>query len=208
MLNNKGFDEWAKTYDYSVHKQSNTYPFDGYYKVLGSIHDLIKIRKSKTVLDLGIGTGLLSKVLYESGMHIYGVDFSTEMLSQAKEKMPDAHFFQSNLNYGLPDALDDKNFDYIISSYAFHHLEHQRKITVCHQLMKHLNVGGKLIIGDIGFKTKDDLKVCQQENYKSWDSDEHYMIGDQLIKDFRRLGYQIKYKQISSCAGIFVISKD
>lgn len=42
MLNNKGFDLWADSYDKTVgiSDEENTYPFAGYKKVLGSFFRL------------------------------------------------------------------------------------------------------------------------------------------------------------------------
>lgn len=63
MLNSKGFDLWADNYDKSVNlsEEENTYPFAGYKNVLGNIYHKIREKKGKTILDIGFGTGILSK---------------------------------------------------------------------------------------------------------------------------------------------------
>src|SRR4051812_45289036 len=43
-------------------------------------------KKPKTILDLGCGTGGHALLLADKGYKVHGVDFSSEMLKQAKEK--------------------------------------------------------------------------------------------------------------------------
>ena len=67
MLNDRGFDLWADEYDKIVglSEENGTYPFAGYQDVLNFIYNDILIHHGKKVLDLGFGTGTLSKKLYE-----------------------------------------------------------------------------------------------------------------------------------------------
>ena len=86
MLNNKGFDQWSGAYDEDILRMQNEgYPFEGYYHTLGMIQNKVLDCNAKLVLDIGIGTGLLSEVLYNKGVQITGVDFSAKMLDQAKQ---------------------------------------------------------------------------------------------------------------------------
>ena len=78
MLDNKGFDLWADGYDAAVglSDEENSYPFAGYKDVLGYIFQEIMTKKKAKVLDIGFGTGTLTKKLYENGCDVYGQDFS------------------------------------------------------------------------------------------------------------------------------------
>ena len=102
MLDNKGFDEWAGTYDESISRWETGYPFEGYYKVLANIRKQISPTQSKKVLDIGVGTGLLSYELYRSGAMIWAIDFSDEMIKRARQKMPQATFFLHDIKGGFP----------------------------------------------------------------------------------------------------------
>ena len=81
MLGDKGFDKWAGNYDASIPSLSNGYPFEGYYDVLAAVTHQVKTGKETKILDLGIGTGLLSVELYSRGVQVWGVDFSEKMLT-------------------------------------------------------------------------------------------------------------------------------
>lgn len=78
MLNNRGFDLWADDYDKSVglSDEDGAYPFAGYKSILNTIYNRVLNSASKTVLDIGFGTGTLTSKLYEQGCEIYGQDFS------------------------------------------------------------------------------------------------------------------------------------
>lgn len=88
MLDSKGFDLWSDDYDKSVNlsEEENTYPFAGYKNILGKIYQTVRNSSGKTILDIGFGTGILSKKFYDDGYTIYGIDFSEKMIEKAKEK--------------------------------------------------------------------------------------------------------------------------
>lgn len=205
MLDNKGFDLWAKDYDKSVEKSSNQYPFDGYYNILNHVYNSVADKKSKKILDVGFGTGLLSSKLYEDGAKIYGIDFSKAMIDIAKEKMPNGIFIQRDFNLGIPPELTSEKFDYIISSYAIHHLDNEKKVEFICELKGLLNEDGKIIIADVAFKSEKDLLQCKRDNLEKWDEDEIYMTEDKILLSLYKNNINAKYTQISSCAGILEI---
>ncbi len=163
MLDDKGFDLWADGYDNSVQlsEENNEYPFAGYKDVLNTIYNLVRKREKAKILDIGFGTGILTKKLYDDGYQIYGIDFSQNMIEIAKEKMPLANLIRYDFSKGLPEEIKDISFDFIISTYAMHHLEDKEKITFIEKLESHLNEDGKIIIGDIAFKTRELLEKCK-----------------------------------------------
>ncbi len=203
MLDSKGFDLWSDEYDNTVDRNSKCYPFDGYYKGLTYIYDkIIEDNKSKKILDIGFGTGTLTEKLYNRGFQIYGIDFSENMIEIASKKMPNAKLIKHDFNNGLPKEIIEEKFDYIISSYAFHHLTNEKKVQFIKLLYNHLKIGGTIIVLDIAFETEDDFNRCHKENKEDWDDSEIYIIWDNLKK---LIDLHCKYNQISSCAGIIEI---
>ena len=83
MLDEKGFDTWSKSYDASVKQsdENHQYPFAGYEKVLDAIKQEVLRKPKPTILDIGFGTAVLTKQLYDHGCLVYGVDFSKRMLA-------------------------------------------------------------------------------------------------------------------------------
>lgn len=128
------------------------------------VYNAISKEEKNNILDIGFGTGLLTNKLYEDGAKIFGIDFSQEMIKIAQEKMPNAVFIQHDFNNKLPIKLTSERFDYIISSYAIHHLGNDRKVEFVEELEKLLKSNGKIIIADVAFKTEKDLLDCKKEN--------------------------------------------
>ena len=207
MMDSNGFDLWADDYDKSVNlnEENNDYPFAGYKDVLNFIYKKVKQKESAEVLDIGFGTGVLTTKLYNDGYKIYGMDFSSKMISIAKKKMPEALLINWDFNRGLPDEITDHHFDFIISTYAIHHLKGDAKLNFIKSLAPYLYKDGKIIIGDVSFETRDKLEKCKTKYTDCWDNDEDYIIAEEILKSFNDK-YICNYKKISHCAGILTIS--
>lgn len=207
MLDDKGFDLWANGYDKSVGlcEDSGQYPFTGYKDVLNGIYNRVREKAAGKILDIGFGTGTLTARLYNDGYDIYGIDFSSKMIEIAKVKMPGAELYHYDFSKGLPQALTCTKFDFILCSYAIHHLSNDQKIAFIHELWEHLEEDGEILIGDVAFETKDKLTACQTLSGSSWDDDEIYIVFCDLVKSIT-FG-KIEFAPISHCAGILSISK-
>lgn len=205
MLDNKGFDLWADGYDAAVglSEEENSYPFAGYKEVLGGIFKEVMTKENAKVLDIGFGTGTLTTKLYENGCEVYGQDFSQRMIELAKEKMPDANLYQGDFSKGLVTELSNCKFDYIIGTYSLHHLTDEQKVSFFTGLLSQLNEDGKLLIGDVAFKTRAELENCKSEAGDEWDEDEIYFVIDEIKKSFP----QAQFEQKSYCSGIIAIKK-
>lgn len=202
MLDQKGFDLWVDGYDSSVNlsDEEDTYPFAGYRKVLNRIYNEVHRSDSGSILDIGFGTGTLTNKLYQDGYKIYGIDFSEKMLAIAQDKMPDALLVQGDFSNGLPQVLSDNRYDYIISTYALHHLTPEGKLKLIGQLFQCLNERGKILLGDIAFRTCEELESCRQECGEEWDSDEFYIVFEELKKHFPE--DILTFEQISDCSAV------
>lgn len=203
MLDNKGFDLWADGYDAAVglSEEENSYPFAGYKEVLGGIFKEVMTKENAKVLDIGFGTGTLTTKLYENGCEVYGQDFSQRMIELAKEKMPDANLYQGDFSKGLVPELSNCKFDYIIGTYSLHHLTDEQKVSFFTGLLSQLNEDGKLLIGDVAFKTRVELENYKSEAGDEWDEDEIYFVIDEIKKSFP----QAQFEQKSYCSGIITI---
>lgn len=206
MLDNHGFDLWSGDYDKSVNASdgNGSYPFAGYKKLMNTIYGTVMKRSPAKVLDIGIGTGTLSSKLYEQGNDITGIDFSKEMLEKATLKMPDAKLIQCDFSKGLPEELNSTTFDFIISTYALHHLADDEKIDFITSLLAILNENGTIIIGDVSFQTRNDLESCKESSGEDWDDNEFYYVFSEIEE---RLNDKcaLTYHQFSHCSGIMEI---
>lgn len=207
ILNDKGFDQWAKAYDEAVKvtEEREAYPFAGYQDVINLVYQMAGHGTTSTILDVGFGTGTLTKRLYDDGHRIYGIDFSSEMMAIAQAKMPQAYLMQKDIEDGLPLEIADEKFDAIISTYALHHLTDRKKLALIQRLSSLLSEGGTIIIGDVSFETRDGHDQCKQKSGQEWDSSEYYMVFDEIKAELMSLKLIIEYKQISHCGGVLLI---
>ena len=208
MLNSKGFDLWSDNYDTQVEisDKENVYPFAGYKKVLSTVYEKVRKQNPKNILDIGFGTGILAKKLYDDGYNIYGIDFSNEMLKKAKQKMPNAELLQFDFTDGLPKEFEQKQFDVILSTYAIHHIDDEAKKLYILKLLKSLNPKGILIFGDVAFETEKDMEAARKKDYEEWDDEEYYLIAERFNLWFPYL--KTDFIKISYCSGVCTIYKE
>lgn len=192
MLSSKGFDLWADSYDKSVglSDESDAYPFAGYKAILNVIYNGVLSRAERTVLDLGFGTATLTARLYEQGCKIYGQDFSPRMIALAQEKMPRATLCAGDLTAGLSEPLRRVKYDAIIATYSLHHLTDEQKIKLLSTLPSLLNPGGCIYIGDVAFKTRQELERQKALSGDEWDDEECYFVFDELARRIPNLTFE------------------
>ena len=120
------------------------------------------------------------------------------MIELAFAKMPNAHLYPGDFSAGLVEPLRARRYDFIISTYALHHLTDAKKRPFLHDLTGLLKPGGRIQIGDVAFSTRDDLDRCRAGAGEEWDDEEFYFVADELRSDFPRL----RFTPVSFCAGI------
>ena len=192
MLNNTGFDLWADGYDKSVglSDENDRYPFAGYRAMMNALYQRVLAQSGHNVLDIGFGTGILTSRLYEQGCRIYGQDFSTRMIELAQAKMPDARLYQGDFSKGLVPELYAQQYDAIVATYSLHHLTDTQKIDFLRALLPLLKQDGCLFIGDVAFRTREELEACRTAAGEDWDSDEIYFVYGELRPHFPTLTFE------------------
>ena len=131
------FNETASTYNTSD---------DGIF-VQGMDDVLIsEIQKSKSgkILDVGCGNGNLFTFLPDGKYELFGVDFSENMIAEAKKNCKDKASFSVADAERLP--FDDDTFDILVCNASFHHYIHPN--AVLEEMNRVLKIGGRLLIGD------------------------------------------------------------
>jgi putative AdoMet-dependent methyltransferase len=204
------FDRWAGHYDQSVGGDED-FPFAGYEAVLDAIVEAAAPAPHMAVLDVGIGTGNLAERLLRHGCELWGLDFSAEMLERAREKLPDVHLVQADLRAdalpALPQAAPD-TFDRIVSAYVWHEFDLAKKVALIRSLARDwLDDEGYIVIGDISFATDVTRREAHVRWQALWDETEHYWAADEAATALRAAGFDVAYRQISICGGVYVIRR-
>tara|TARA_Y100000994_G_scaffold228268_1_gene212414 strand:- start:120 stop:926 length:807 start_codon:yes stop_codon:yes gene_type:complete len=85
----------------------------GRYQIFEEVkNDLKRLKPNAKVLDLGCGTGHLSKYIKDKGFEVIGLDPSLKMLQFAKNNFSDISFVEG-ISANLP--FEDNLFDYVVS---------------------------------------------------------------------------------------------
>ena len=100
---------------------------------------LLNPQEEETILDLGCGTGDLTRKIADSCNEVVGLDNSYYMIQKAKTKYPEITFLQSDAkNFQL-----DNNFDAIFSNAVLHWIPEAD--TVIKNINTHLKSGGRFV---------------------------------------------------------------
>lgn len=117
-----------------------------------------------------------------------------------------ATFIQWDFSKGLPKSLLEQRYyyDYVISTYALHHVNEEKQVEILSNLAPLLKPQGTALIGDISFESRLDLVNCRNLYGSLWDDEEFYFVAEEVITPLSSV-YDCQYKQISHCAGVFVL---
>lgn len=140
-----------------------------------------------SVLEVGVGTGL-SLPRYASHKHVVGIDFSTEMLEKAREKVAEQGLDQVKELYQM-DArsmdFPDDHFDMIAAMHVLSVVPEPER--VMSEIARVCKPGGKVVITNHFARTKGVLAALEKvtaplANLIGWHSD--FEI-EQVMKDAR-----------------------
>ncbi len=101
--------------------------------------ELLKPQPGEAILDLGCGTGQLTKEIAASGAKVTGLDASTEMIGQARQNYPGMRFMLSDAA-AMPF---ESEFDAIFSNAALHWMLEKERVAAA--MARALKPGGRLV---------------------------------------------------------------
>jgi trans-aconitate methyltransferase len=101
------------------------------------------------VLDLGCGTGGVTRLLLARGALVTGVDGSPQMLARAKRRAPDATFVCSMLEDYEPSG----SFDRVLFAFVLHELSSPSRHAVLALAQRAVAPGGVVAIPRLGCPT-------------------------------------------------------
>jgi ubiquinone/menaquinone biosynthesis C-methylase UbiE len=117
------------------------------------IRSLLELKKSDRVLDLGCGTGVLTRMIADqvkadAGGISMGIDAAAKMIRVAMRKRGnDTCRFKVMAAENL--SFDDASFDAVVSSLFFHHVPLDLKEKALLESFRVLRPNGRLIIADM-----------------------------------------------------------
>ena len=103
------------------------------------------------VLDVCCGNGYFTSKIRPYCAHITGIDFSANLIAEARKNYPDMEFYEVDIaQHSLPEFLTQKKFDRITLCFSFQYFETiDTGKRVIQHLISLLKPHGKIILTDI-----------------------------------------------------------
>ena len=152
------FDTWARWFDQRL----------GWFFSLANRHllRLLAPDARSRVLDVGCGTGILLQQMHEldTGLRLFGVDISFQMLTSARAKLPGSVALHQGSASSLPYCSDA--FDYVTCATSFHHYSDPlRALREMHRVLK---PDGQLLFCEHGLSEEPAVARWQNRITPVW----------------------------------------
>ena len=173
-----------------------------HYKSTGSfvtnygndIVDLLQPNQNEIILDLGCGTGRLTKDISKKAKKVYGVDYSQEMIHSARKDFADIEFSIADAQLSLD--YPEQTFDAVFSNAALHWmLEAENVIKNIHKVLKPngrfvFEMGGN---GNIKEVLSSIDKVSKSYQLKDFHLQNFYPSLSQYSSLLEKNGFEVRY---------------
>jgi len=180
-------DKYAEDYD----KQIRTYDCWLAEVLFGLCYE--DIQEGETLLDVGIGTGLSSRLFHQAGLRIFGIDGSQEMLSLCQNKGITLQLVQQDINQ-FPLPYQSSSFKHIISCGVFHFISELN--SVFSEIMRVQEPNGCFLFSVM--KSREDLMADKKYEEKIIDDIPIYSHNDKYVESLLAK-YQYEMKKDIVC---------
>ncbi len=194
-------DGQAPRYDASVSDERDPIRA-GYAEVLAQVAALAAPAPDDVVLELGSGTGNLTRLLPPCALIC--VDLSERMMEIARSKLPDRP-----IRWERADLLGwlegrEASCDRLVSTYAVHHLTHEEKALLFARARAALRPGGWMVLGDLMVESEEagallraQLRAEGQATAADDMEEEHFWDVGRCDEALRALGFETSWWRVS-----------
>jgi putative AdoMet-dependent methyltransferase len=188
------YNEQAPTHDERVAANSGTYA--DYDLALDLIVRSVSPQAGEKGLDIGTGTGNLAAKFMERGASMSGIDQSKEMLRQCRLKLP---ALEARIGNFLALPYLEEQFDFIVSSFAFHHLNSDQQLLALEEIRRVSKPDGRISIAAL--MNSDARSGSANDN-------SHYPELRTLTHWFEVNGYRVETIQMNDLLHIVNANKE
>jgi ubiquinone/menaquinone biosynthesis C-methylase UbiE len=172
------FDGWAERYESGL-------VWNVFFRTLHR-RFVCKVQpvQDKDVLDVGCGTGAVSRRLVERGARVWGLDYSPGMLAAARELSRGS--YGPTFIEGSADSLpfEDNSFDCVTTAFSFHHFPDADN--ALREMRRVLKPGGKAYLCDAtrnGLLSRAILRgfhhvLARRQIHTHSEDDRYYAYGE------------------------------
>lgn len=199
------FDGWSADYDPAA---DGAFPFGAYEDVLDRVAELVAERRPSRVLELGVGTGNLTRRIVERlpDVSLVGIDFSRGMVARAGAAVPGIELVDHDLGV-LPLPPETHGCDVAAMTYVLHELAEEQQLRLLAALLDGLRDGGACVIGDVCFPDAAGRDGARSRLGSRWDPEEHYLVADGVAARADALGLRVEVEQRDAHAAVLVVDR-
>ncbi len=104
---------------------------------------IARIASDDTVLEIGCGTGLFTRLVYQrTKAKITATDLSEDLLEEAREKFPEGNFMRDD---AMNMQFASESFDVVFGSSILHHLNLKKSAEEIYRVLK---PGGRMVFAE------------------------------------------------------------
>lgn len=200
------FDNWAEKYESGL-------VWKVFYRTLHR-RFVRKVQpvQDKDILDVGCGTGAVSRRLIEKGARVWGMDYSPGMLAAARELSQGKEgltFVEGSADH-LP--FKENNFDGVTTAFSFHHFPDA--MNALREMRRVLKPGGNAYLCDAtrnGLLSRAILRsfhhVLAKRQIHNHNEDDYYYTYGELKDLVEKAGFgEVKARLICILPWVVVVS--
>ncbi len=161
----------------------------GMAPVYRNLIDQSELSDGLSVLEVGCGTGNVTVCAHRAapGAHVVGVDPDPRALVRARRKAPGGAGIRFERGYVQQLPYADGEFDRVLSSMMWHHLDDAAKPVAASEIFRVLRPGGRLHLVDIGGDmTADDGRFAKRFMRSAHAAGN---LGDAIPRLLREVGF-------------------
>lgn len=176
-----------------IHDQVPARPFYRDYQVAlqETIEELLP-SPTELGLEIGFGTGNLTQLLLDAKSQLCGIDQSLKMLSTTRNHFPT---FEMHLVNFLAIPYPDQHFAYIVSSFAFHHLDPDQQILALQEMVRVCR--GRICLTDFFYDDINHKNSIQKRFDPNPRDHEDYPLLPNILSWFEQHHFICRVKKIN-----------
>ncbi|SFU42616.1 Methyltransferase domain-containing protein [Pustulibacterium marinum] len=159
--------------------------------------DILNPKPDEYILDIGCGTGALTKKIQDLGANVLGIDASQDMIAKAKQEFSDTEFLVAN----AADFSFPSQFDAIFSNATLHWVLEYKEAAKC--MYDALKPNGRLVIefggkGNVDVIVKTLRMVLTEYGYVSQSKLEQWYFPSvsEYTQVLEAIGFEVELAQL------------
>jgi ubiquinone/menaquinone biosynthesis C-methylase UbiE len=183
----------------------NVFTNDSNQKIVETCLTLSQFPPRAKLVDLGCGAGIFTKLLYDSGFKVVGVDISERLIEVAQKKYPYIEFMVGDVE---KLSFASESFDGVFLSAILHHLPDP---SICAgEVFRILRAGGKFVAFDPNrynpfmylYRDKSSLFYSN----RGVTENERPIVAKDITKIFIEVGFKVSIDYLSGLKYRYIAS--